>query len=251
MVKYILLMLCSAPLLFGQSSFNEALLMQMNQMPRGGGYSVKKMAFDGIFKAVSSTEKDLVVRPELATPSICSSATYLVFMKTVMEYRARGLLKLNEAELRALCFKDEPDGEGFWGKWNSNGPGVAKLVDDLKLGRNFESYESARAGDFMKIFWTDEIGRKERGHLVIYLGQRVDAKGTAMVRFWSSNKPNGYGVKEVTKDSIKWAIFSRVEKIKNLRKVDSLPHEDVFLKSMLIKDFTRDEVRKACDVNPM
>ncbi|MGJ8678437.1 MAG: hypothetical protein ACSHX0_13045 [Akkermansiaceae bacterium] len=248
-MKFIVLTLLYAATVFGQGDFNKALLAQIGQMPVGGGYSVKKDAFDGIFEAVFIKDGDLLLRPELATPSFCSSATYLVFMKTVMECREKGLLKLSDAELRALCFKDEPDGEGFWGKWNSNGPGVAKLVDDLKLGRNFESYESARAGDFMKIFWTDEIGRKERGHLVIYLGQRVDAKGTAMVRFWSSNKPNGYGVKEVTKDSIKWAIFSRVEKIKNLRKVDSLPHEDVFLKSMLIKDFTRDEVRKICDVN--
>ncbi|MDC0087970.1 hypothetical protein OAI07_00350 [Akkermansiaceae bacterium] len=252
MIKLLLLlMLCSGSMLYGQSGFHEALLKQVNQMPRGGGYSVKKVAFDGISKAVTIDEQGLTVLTERATPSFCSSATYLVFMKTVMEYRAKGLLKLSEAEQRALCFKDEPDGEGFWGKWNSNGPGVAKLIKDLRLGRNFESYDSARAGDFMKIFWTNDIGLKERGHLVVYLGQRVDAQGEAMVSFWSSNQPDGYGVKEVPKDTIKWVIFSRVEKIKNLGKVDNLPHEDVFLKSMLTKEFTRGEVRKACAVAPL
>ena len=83
---------------------------------------------------------------------------------------------------------------------------------------------------------------------MVYLGQREDEKGQEWVKFWSSNKPSGYGAKEVKKETIKWAIFSRIHHPKRLDRIDRLDSYDEFLGQMLKRDFSRDEVRKACNV---
>lgn len=53
----------------------------------------------------------------------------------------------------------------------------------------------ARSGDIMKLWWTEAVGAKERGHLTIYLSQTENS-----LTFWSSNQSNpggtpGYGTK--------------------------------------------------------
>ena len=235
-------------LLYGGGAFQERLLEKVSEMASGGGYSVYRHAFSALDRAVSYQEGSLSVQPHLARPSFCSAATYVVFMAVVQDLIAERKVRLKDEELYLLDYKEEPDGYGFWGRWNANGPGVAKLVHDLKLGDNFEAYEKAEPGDLMKIFWTEEIGRRERGHLVVYLGQREDEKGQEWVKFWSSNKPSGYGAKEVKKETIKWAIFSRIHHPKRLDRIDRLDSYDEFLGQMLKRDFSRDEVRKACNV---
>jgi hypothetical protein len=70
-----------------------------------------------------------------------------------------------------LLIRGQGDGVGIWGRWNANGPGTARLFEELHLGKNFTSFEEARPGDFMKIFWNDNIGGTESGHSVIYLGR--------------------------------------------------------------------------------
>ncbi|MGB0775453.1 MAG: hypothetical protein ACPGUY_06375, partial [Akkermansiaceae bacterium] len=109
-------------------------------------------------------------------------------------------------------------------------------------GVNFESYADAIPGDFMKIFWSNEIGKKEFGHLVVYLGTE-QKKGETWVKFWSSNQPGGYGVKSVPQQKIKWAIFSRLTNLKNISRISKLPTKDVFLASMLTDSYTREKVR--------
>ena len=229
-------------------SFNARILREIDSMPSGGGYSIKEDAFNGLAEAVSMDDGKLIVSPYKAKTSFCSSATYLVFLKAVTTLQNEGRINLSERVLSTLQFKDEEDGFGFWGRWNSNGPGVAKLATDLNLGVNFQSYDIAEAGDFMKIFWTDEIGRKEHGHLVIYLGRRTDADGTEYIKFWSSNKPNGYGAKEVSRDKIKWAIFTRIPRVANLKNLPKLSKSDKFLVDMLKKRFTKNEVIEICKI---
>ncbi len=75
---------------------------------------------------------------------------------------------------------------------NANGPGLAVLVHRLGAGINFEDWRKARPGDFMKIFWTDRIGRRESGHLTVLVKDGGD-----QVTFWSSNIPDGYGARTV------------------------------------------------------
>ena len=125
-----------------------------------------------------------------------------------------------------------PDGESVWGRWNANGPGTARLFYELGLGRNFTSFSSARPGDFLKIFWTDAVGKKENGHSVIFLGlESVD--GVETVRFWSSNRPGGFGESSVPREKIARAIFSRLEHPEKISDWPILPQTDTYLASLL------------------
>ena len=90
-------------------------------------------------------------------------------MKTLGVLRDRGDLQLDYETLDALMIHGQRDGAGIWGRWNANGPGTARLFSELGIGRNFDDFEEAEPGDFMKIFWSPEVGREEHGHSVIYL----------------------------------------------------------------------------------
>lgn len=212
-------------------------------MPDGGGYEASQKAVDRL--AASVTLEDGVIRQDLkaAKASFCSGATYLVLLRVIEQHRQARALALSDKSLSRYADLGVKDGEEVFGRWNANGPGTAKLFTDLKCGINFTSYAHARPGDFMKMWWTEAIGGKERGHLVIYLGTADD-----QVHFWSSNQPNGYGRKSVAKSKIKHVIFSRLTRIDRLNNAAKLSPSDQFLADMLRKDFTWDQVSKACKV---
>ena len=135
----------------------------------------------------------------------------------------------------AFAIRGQPDGVGVWGRWNANGPGTACLFKELGLGRNFTSFEEAQPGDFMKIFWSGAVGAREHGHSVIYLG-RLQRNGQEMIRFWSSNQPNGYGEKIVPRSRIANAIFSRLEVPSNSVRAVTLPERNRYLASLLSRN---------------
>jgi hypothetical protein len=223
--------------------YNALVLQVVREMPKGGGYTTTDRAEIALRSSISGVGGELRVRPEAAKPSYCSGATYLVLLKVVEKLEAAGRFQVSEKAIKALLVFDQADGIDTWGKWNANGPGAAKVMHDTGMGRNFESWDAALPGDFMKIFWNEEIGEREFGHLVIYLG-RTNKGGKEQVKFWSSNEPKGFGVKSVPREKIKWAIFSRLERPERINKVGRLPKEDRWLGSMLRASFTRDQVRR-------
>lgn len=224
---------------------NSLVLDAVRSMPSGGQYATNGVAKAKLMEAVRADARGLYLKPSAATPSFCSGATYLVLLRTLELVAKRGGLGLDSATLEALAVKGERDGEGVWGRWNANGPGTARLFHELGLGRNFTSYAEARPGDFMKIFWTKEIGKAERGHSVIYLGTEM-VDGKEHVKFWSSNKPGGYGAKSVPKTEVARAIFSRLETPANITKARELPVLDRFLASLLTKRSSMREVERLC-----
>lgn len=243
-----LLVSCSSSLDVATIPQNQEVISAINKMPRGGGYSVRAKAFDQLSSSVKVYQGGgLKVSPSKAKPSFCSSATYLVLLEMVEAAVARGEFTLTEKEALALAVYGQADGHGIWGRWNANGPGAAKLIKDLGMGINFESYAKAQPGDFMKIFWTEEVGKKEFGHLVVYLGT-YQRGGKDYVRFWSSNQPRGYGVKSVAKEHIKWAVFSRITNLKNIKRVDNLSSVDRYLVNMLKRKYSHANVRRCCAV---
>ena len=161
--------------------------------------------------------------PAAARATYCSGATYLVFVQAIQRLLPDS--RVGERLAEALAIRGQPDGVGVWGRWNANGPGTACLFRELRLGHNFTSFDEARPGDFMKIFWTDAVGTREHGHSVIYLG-RGPVNGVEMIRFWSSNKPGGYGEKEVPRSRIFHVIFSRLEAPSNIEGSVTLPHKE-------------------------
>ena len=210
------------------NSINSVILAEINEMPVGGGYSVSREATVRLQSAVHFEQGHFFLRPAVATPSYCSEATYLVFLKTIEALCESSLLPLNESILKRLSISGQRDGEGIWGRWNANGPGTARLFYELQLGKNFTDFTKAIPGDFMKFFWTRDVGVTEHGHSVIFLGTEI-REGVEMVRFWSSNIPAGYGEKSVPRSKIAQAIFSRLEAPENLVKSDRLPRLDSYL----------------------
>jgi hypothetical protein len=166
-------------------------------------------------------------------------------MKTIEALRARGALELNYETLDHLMIRGQRVGEGIWGRWNANGPGTARLFYELGIGRNFDDFAEAQPGDFMKIFWSPEVGRTEHGHSVIYLGAEKKL-GLDYVRFWSSNIPFGYGERSVPRAKIVHAIFSRLYTPSNLAKIEQAPAVDRYLASLVRARSSYAEARKEC-----
>ena len=244
-----------APVPFRQTdkTCNQRILDVIRLMPQGGGFSAKKPALDNLRAAVkldlSAASPELVFTPEVAKPSFCSGATYLVFIGLVHDLLAEKKLQLSTDDLRALLIKGQADGEGVWGRWNANGPGTARLFHELGLGINFQSLDSARPGDFLKVFWNDQIGAKEFGHSVIYLGKRETPEGE-VIRIWSSNSGVGFGEKEVPLHKIKRMLFSRLLAPSSLRSISRLPAKDAYLASMLTNSSTEEEMSTMVGIQP-
>ncbi|MBA3834118.1 MAG: hypothetical protein H0X34_19955 [Chthoniobacterales bacterium] len=227
------------------SPLNEVILEQVKKMPSGGNYSASRTATIRLQSAAHFESGKFFILPASASPSYCSGATYLVFMKTIEALRDRGDLELNYETLDRLMIRGQRDGAGIWGRWNANGPGTARLFYELGLGRNFDDFEEAQPGDFMKIFWSPEVGREEHGHSVIFLG--VEKKlGLEYVRFWSSNIPFGYGEKSVLRSKIVHAIFSRLYAPSNLAKIENTPVLDGYLASLVRVRSSYAEAREKC-----
>jgi hypothetical protein len=248
------LLFCFAPSLrlasFGAeprtpARYNFAVLQALRLMPEGGRYATTGMATQLLSSAISASDGRLLVDPAKATPSYCSGATYLVFLGALEQLLREGVLHLSPQTLSLLEVRAQRDGAGVWGRWNANGPGTARLFHELGIGSNFTSYSEALPGDFMKIFWTPEIGAQERGHSVVYLGTET-RDGADWVRFWSSNQPLGYGEKAVPKSKIALALFSRLETPANLGRLPGLAKLDPYLASLLKKRSSWAELREMC-----
>lgn len=227
--------------------FNAAVMAAVSSMPSGGGYETSAKALKALISATVLDQENLLIRAELAKPSYCSGATYLVFLKALAgHYKANNYA--SPTLLESLLVKGQLDGVGVWGRWNANGPGTARFFYETGMGVNFDSWKRAKAGDFMKIFWSEEIGKKERGHSVVFLGEFKN-KGENMVRYWSSNQKNGMGIAEVKKSSIKRVIFSRVSEPARLGQVLQMPKKDNYLSEMLTRSSTPAEMAGKTGLN--
>jgi hypothetical protein len=240
----------TSPAVSAAAPYNRIILDEIRTMPQAGGYSAGHEATQRLGSAVELGPETLRVDASRAQPSYCSGATYLVFVKTIDALAARGLLPSSQGVLSPLLIAGQRDGQGVWGRWNANGPGTARLFYELGLGPNFTDFASAQPGDFMKIFWSDAVGRREHGHSVIYLGtERVD--GVDSVRFWSSNLHVGYSEKTVPRTRIKAAVFSRLTNPGNLARASALGERpDPYLASLLSTDSNLAEVRRECGLPP-
>ncbi len=225
--------------------YNAAVLEQVNKMPRGGNYSTSRVAKIRLERSAHFESGKFFFLPSAASPSFCSGATYLVFIRAIESLRERGQIQLDYATLNQLIIRDQRDGEGIWGRWNANGPGTARLFHELGLGRNFTDFAQAKPGDFMKIFWNNNVGRRESGHSVIFLGTE-DRFGEEYVRYWSSNVGVGYGEKSVPRKKIAYAIFSRLQTPANLTRINSAPFVDGYLASLLRKSSSFSEAGAKC-----
>ena len=237
------------------NDLNEYVLQAVSEMPVGGSYSTAHPAGLGLIAAVK-TQPELAIDTAPAHPSFCTSATYLVFLKALEHLRADGLFSVTASLLPFLSppgsvdslFND--DGKGIWGRWNANGPGTARLFHELGMGEIFVGCNKKRPGDFMKIHWNDFVGgTKERGHSVVYLGERLNPITQAPeVQYWSSNQANGYGTAWVARSRIIHAIFSRLQDPNALTHAPAIPETDDYLKGLLTNASTYAEEKEKSGV---
>ncbi len=235
-----------------QISFNHLVLQTISRdIPRGGGYSatpsdVERLAQRGV--QWNSQQKSLAIQPGAVTPTFCSAACYMVLLRSLQRWEFHSKLRLPHAAWQALDVQEnQPDGTGAWGRANANGPGLAKLVHDLKVGINFSNLQLAQPGDFLKFFWSTDIGVHERGHLVVYLGTEK-IKGVLHVKYWSANKPGGFGIKSTPLSRMHNLIFTRITTPQNFARVHKMPEHDAWLSNMQQRSFSFDEVRRACNI---
>lgn len=226
---------------------NGMILAEVAKIPDGGKYAANRVAILRLKATAHFEQGKFFTIPDAPFPSFCSGATYLIFIRTIEDLRRMNAISLSSAALTELIIRGQADGVGVWGRWNANGPGTARLFHELGLGRNFTDYDEARPGDFMKIFWTDEVGKAERGHSVIFLG-RETKDGEEMVRYWSSNVPDGYGAKWVARKKIANAIFSRLERPENLNGTMEMPTKDPYLGSLLETRSSFAEAKRKCGI---
>lgn len=223
--------------------FSALTLKTLKDMPTGGGYDSGQAATAKLSEAVAwgEQEKKLLISPDIATPSFCSGACYLLLVKTLQNWEQSRAGKLTPEAWQLLAVQQQADGIGVWGRANANGPGFSKMVHDLRAGVNFTDIRKARPGDFLKFFWTKEIGGKEHGHLVVYLGYE-HKEGEMYISYWSANKPDGYSIRRVKAATIHNLIFTRITNPQNFNNAVSLPQSDKWLQDMLQKSFTFAEV---------
>jgi hypothetical protein len=220
-------------------NFASAVLAATREFPSGGGYDGSHATKNLLVRSARPGETGITFDLEQARPSFCSSATYLVFLQAT---QATTPVSTNLAQTLAVR-PNQKDGHGVFGRWNANGPGAAKLIADLDCGINFTSWNNARPGDFLKIWWSDAIGGREHGHHVVYLSHNEKT-----VTFWSSNQPNGYGKKTILRAKCHRVLFTRITKPNLIAKATQLPSIDPWLADMLHKDFTWEEVVRHCQV---
>jgi len=226
-------------------NLNALITDMIRTMPSGGGYATNAQSFAALRQcARSDGQGRLTLNLDVAHPSFCSGATYLVFLSVIEELQRRGQLPLPPEVVTALEVRTQPDGTGIWGRWNANGPGTARLFYELGLGRNFTDFAEARPGDFIKMFWNEGIGSTERGHSAIFIGTSKDEYGLDTVTFWSSNVPGGYGLKTIPRTNIKRVLFSRLENPRGLAAAARLPARDDYLAAMLKRPSTPVEMMR-------
>src|SRR5437868_10060877 len=209
-MRKLIIVLCITAITQGApaAGLNSLILEQIQKMPTGGKYSVSHFAKIKLESAAHFESGKFFVIPTAPYPSFCSGATYIVFIKTIEALRDSGQLQLDFATLNQLMIRDQRDGEGIWGRWNANGPGTARLFHELGLGRNFSDFAQAQPGDFMKIFWNQNVGKRESGHSVTFLGTTNHPDGE-YVRFWSSTSRLGYAEPEGPRSKSAYASLSR------------------------------------------
>ena len=156
-------------------------------MPSGGGYSR-----GGRFQLPTITAHNIggghwEMRVYDGFPSHCTSATYAVLARLIAVLQDSGRIALDGEQIASLAAKNRMpdgttlvDGQGAFQIFNANGAGTAALLKHTGTGMSFrdDNLAYARPGDFLKMFWNDNVGASEQGHQVIYLGHKRSAVAT-------------------------------------------------------------------------
>jgi hypothetical protein len=229
------------------TDYNAMILDIIKGLPSGGGYSR-----GGSFQLPTITAHNIgaghwEMRVYDGFPSHCTSATYALLTRLIAVLQDSGRIALNGEQIESLAAKNRMpdgttlvDGQGAFQIFNANGAGTAALLKHTGTGINFrdDKLAYARPGDFLKMFWNDNVGASEQGHQVVYLGHKT-VGSRDMLCFWGSQRQNkkkrpggiealyfpatdgakvedGYGEACRPRSDVKAMIFSRVTCMEHL-----------------------------------
>ncbi len=217
-----------------------------------GGYSTADAAHDALHQSFAWNEhtRRLQFTPSGARPSFCSGAVYAAVLSALIRWdAAQPTRRISPEAWAALAPRRVADGVGPWGYANANGPGFAVLVHQLRAGVNFTDWAQARPSDIAKLWWNDNIGADERGHLVIFVRDEGDS-----VRVWSSNQPtggaaNGYGFKTYPKSAIRRVLFTRITHPAAFNRAPAIG-EDAWLMQLTQRNVSWEECARRCGIRP-
>jgi hypothetical protein len=222
--------------------YNAMILEIIKGMPKGGGYTLSTSELqlpDIAVNDAGNGQWEMTVKDGM--PSHCTSATYTVFAHLIAVLHNSGRIPLSQLDLQSVAInrtlpdgRSRMEGEGLFGIFNSNGAGAAALVKHTGTGVSFrdDHFAYARPGDFLKLFWNENVGASESGHQVVYLGHKTE-KGRDFVCFWASQRQktkkraggteplyfpmvegekvvNGYGQVCRPREDIKAMVFTRI-----------------------------------------
>lgn len=235
-----------------QQPWWRAMQLAVTEIQRhgAGGYSTEDRAKVALTEAFQWNERYQrpLFNPRVARPSFCSGAVYAALLSALLKWEEMNHRRAISPEAwRALLPRMVADGEGPWGYANANGPGFALLVHRLGAGVNFTDWSKARPADVMKIWWTDEIGGRERGHLVVVVKVEPDA-----VEVWSSHmakddQPGGYGLRRIPRNAVSRALFTRITNPAAFNRAHLLPDEP-WLTRQLTQPVSWEECCRCCGV---
>ncbi len=222
-------------------TWNAALEAAMKELSAQDGvytkhsYSTSKKAHDALRRCFGFTKNHhLYYFPESLTLSYCSGAVHTAVLAALIDWsRARpGEITLRRDDWKNLVPRSVKDGDRVWGWANSNGAGYAVLVHELGAGHSFTEWEKARPLDIVKLWWTQEIGGLERGHLAILLAVREQD-----ILIWGAHDRDKTGrggiyVKSIPKEKIKRILFTRITKPKAFEKASRIGYNE-WLNSLL------------------
>jgi hypothetical protein len=232
----------------GGVDYSAMILEIIRSLPTGGGYSLNA---DRVQLPTVTAQNIGGGHWEMKVydghPSHCTSAAYAVYARLAAVLHNGGKISLSADQIHSLeVIKRMPDGtslvdgQGAYGIFNANGAGVAAFLQHTGTGMSFrdDKLAYARPGDFLKLFWNENVGASESGHQTIYTGRRVTA-GRDMICFWGSQRQNrkkraggtealyfpaeagrevqdGYGEVCRPRSDVKAMVFSRVTCMEHL-----------------------------------
>lgn len=236
----------------GRRDFSRCVLDAVKTMPSGGGYAADRQAEVRLAeRGVRWQGGRLWVAPAGASPTFCSAACYMALLRALHSWESEQAAgaRFSPRVWHSLRVEAEhPDGYLSWGRVNANGPGLAKWVHDLGAGVSFSDARAARPGDFLKFFHTPAIGAQEKGHMVVFLGLEENA-GQLCLRYWSSNKRGGYGVRSTPLAGVHHPIFTRITHPERIAAAAELPARDEWLAAMLRRPCSYAEAAAKCAVS--
>ncbi|MEI9902523.1 MAG: hypothetical protein WDN31_23275 [Hyphomicrobium sp.] len=174
--------------------YNRMVLDIIGGLPKGGGYSIGSAFRLPTVSAHNIGAGHWEMRVYDGFPSHCASAAYTVFARLVAVLHNGGSIDLSPDQIEAFEARQRlpdgtpvVDGQGIFQIFNANGAGVAAFLKHTGTGISFrdDKLVYARPGDFLKIFWGEDVGASEKGHQVIYMGERSTG-GRDMICFWGS-----------------------------------------------------------------